>query len=211
MAGNTDNNRKGEGMPLSHFTEQQFLAAVGNAAKGAAALIIAIGVVWAALWWALKPRIDDYFDSRLAEFRTEMSSLSTQLTRIENALPDPRPFIEFKSGGHLPQTRNFKPGETVTFLYQLRRNRSCPSEVQANFWSYDLNSIASEYTYRFSAIQATPSLDFGLFSVRVRIPGDMKPGDYSYAPIIIPDADACPSDTPVQVPPSEFFTVEAER
>lgn len=192
-----------------HFTEDQFWKAMGSAAKGAAALIAAIGVVWAALWWALQPRIDEYFDAKLSEFRAELTQMSMQLTRIENALPAPRPFIQFRSGGHLPNNRTFKPGDTVTFLYSLRRNKSCPVTVVAQFWSYEKNALASELTYSFSATRFPSSLEYGLQSLRVQLPEDMEEGAYSYAPIFSPSTEACPGERDVQVPPSEFFLIAA--
>lgn len=190
-----------------HFSEDQFWRALGGAAKGAAALIAAVGVVWAALWWALQPRIDEYFDSRLTEFRTEISALSTQLTRIENSLPGPRPFVEFQSGGRVALGYDYAPGESLVFLYHMRRNKNCPTTVRAQFWSADGNTLAQEYTYDFSTSQPSPSLDFTLQGSRVRLPDALEPGHYSYVPVYIPDSRMCPGENPVQAPPSDFFKV----
>lgn len=194
--------------PGPHFTEDQFWRALGGAARAAAVLIAAMGVVWGALWYAFQPRIDSYFDRKLDEFRVEIGQITNQLTRIENALPGPRPFIEFATGGRIPYG-DYASGSNVTFLYYLRRNRGCPTVIRAQFWSYETNSLAGEYTYDFSAIQATPSLEFGLFSARVRLPEGMAPGAYAYAPLMIPDTDVCPGELPLQAPPSDFFYVSS--
>lgn len=192
------------------ISDDQLWKAIGSAAKGAAALIIATGILWGAIWWALQPRIDEYFDNKLDQLRTEFGTVSLQLTRIENALPAPRKFLEFTSGGRLPVNRVYEAGGAVSFLYQLRRNKSCSTTVRAQFWSYKQNGIATEYTYEASASQAPTTLDFNLFSVRVRLPENMSDGHYSYVPVLVPDPRACPTEEVVQVPPSDFFEVKNE-
>ena len=188
-------------------SDAQLWKAIGAATKGAAALVIATGILWGAIWWAIQPRIDTYFDGKIDELRTEFSGFAIQLSRIENALPAPRRFVEFASGGRLPDERLYEAGSTAVFLYQLRRNKSCPTTVRAQFWSYEQNSIASEYSYDTAANQAPTTVSFNLFSVRVRLPEGMEEGHYSYVPVLIPDSRSCPSEEPVQVPPSDFFTV----
>ena len=192
------------------ISDDQLWKAIGSAAKGAAALIIATGVLWGAIWWALQPRIDQYFDDKLAELRVEFGSMTMQLTRIENALPAPRGFVEFSGGGKIVGNMVYQPGEVVTFLYQLRRNKSCSTTVRAQFWSAKSNGVVNEYTYDTSAIQAPTSLSYTLFSVRIRLPSDMVDGHYSYTPILLPDTRSCPTEDIIHVPPSDFFTVEAE-
>ena len=192
------------------ISDDQLWKAIGSAAKGAAALIIATGVLWGAIWWALQPRIDQYFDDKLAEIRVEFGSMTMQLTRIENALPAPRGFVEFSGGGQIPDNVVYRPGEVVTFLYQLRRNKSCATTVRAQFWSAASNALVNEYTYEASANQAPTSLSYTLFSVRIRLPSDMVDGHYSYTPILLPDTRSCPTEDIIHVPPSDFFTVKAE-
>lgn len=191
------------------LTEEQVWKGVGSAAKGAAALVAAIGVVWAALWWALQPRVDEYFDTKLAQFRLELVDISTKLTRIEQALPSPKPFVEFV-GNATHEQGVYHAGETIELLYLLRRNLACPTTVNAQFWSYESNTVASELSYQFQATQAATSIDFGLFAVRIRVPEGMKPGVYSYAPLLIPSTEACPLQSTIQVPPSLPFIVEAK-
>ena len=189
------------------ISDDQLWNAIGSAAKGAAALVIATGVLWGAIWWALQPRIDQYFDDKVSQLRTEFGTVSIQLTRIENSLPAPRKFIEFSSGGRLPQGKVYQAGDTAVFLYQLRRNKTCPTSVRAQFWGYEKNGVASEYTYEAAASQAPTTLDFNLFSVRVRLPNDMGDGFYSYIPVLVPDARNCPAEEVVQAPPSDFFLI----
>jgi len=174
------------------ISDDQLWKAIGSAAKGAAALIIATGVLWGAIWWALQPRIDQYFDDKLAELRVEFGSMTMQLTRIENALPAPRGFVEFSGGGKIVDNVVYQPGEVVTFLYA------------------NSNGVVNEYTYDTSASQAPTSFSYTLFSVRIRLPSDMVDGHYSYTPILLPDTRSCPTEDIIHVPPSDFFTVEAE-
>ena len=189
------------------ISDESIWKAFITASKGAAALIVATGVLWGAIWWALQPRIDQYFSDKLNELRAEFLDVSAQLNRIENALPAPRGFVEFEGGGKLPSAATYNAGEAVVFLYQVRRNRSCSTAVLAQFWSYEKNGIVSEYSYPFTAVQAPITKTSALFSVRVKLPANMSEGNYSYAPILTPDPLRCPSSEIVQVPPSDFFKV----
>lgn len=196
-------------MNAPEFNASQFWSVVASTARNVAAVIIAFGVIWGASWYALQPRIDAYFEEKLSAFRTELEAITTRLTQIQSSLPDPKPFVEIKGGGHLAHHEPVQPGGFLSILYLVRRNSDCPTTVLVQFWSQQANSIASEFNYEVPAQQAAPSFGFQLFPIRVRIPDNIRPGYYSYVPLLIPDRTICPGERSLQVEPSDFFEVKA--
>ena len=96
-------------------------------------------------------------------------------------------------------------GGLVPITFSLRRNQTCATVIEVQFWSRQLGRIDTSLTYRLPATQAKVTSGFIDFPVDVRLPDDMMPGWYSYHPIILP---AC--GDPIIAPFSEFFEVVAE-
>lgn len=190
------------------FDATQFWGIIAATARNVAAVLLAFGVIWAGMWtYIIQPQVDHYFEAKLGILREELVEITSRLEAIQKSLPAPRAFVEVSGTGHFNNTRSYKAGETVTFLYLLRRNNDCPTTVRVQFWSERVNAIASELSYEVPDQQPSPSFGFQLFSVRVRLPDGMSQGVYAYAPILYPDLTYCPGERPVVVEPSDFFEV----
>jgi len=191
-----------------HFDAHQFWSVVGSTMRNVAAVLIAFGVLWAGLWtYVIRPQADIYFEAKLSDLKTGMTTINKRLDQIQAALPDPRPFVEIRGAGKIAGTEEVQAGSYMTVLYLVRRNSDCPTTIQVQFWSASANGVASEYSYTTPAQQATPSFGFQLASVRVRIPNDITSGWYSYVPTMVPDRTYCPGEINVAVEPSDFFRV----
>lgn len=190
------------------FDQQQFWAVVAAAARNIAGVLAAFGIIWFGLWtYVIQPQADQYIERKLSGLRDNLSTITTQLTDIKDAMPRQRSIIEVKGGGRLPDAGPHAPGDILPVLYLLRRNDACATEVRVQFWEARANAIATEYSYTVPAQQASPSFGFRLFSVRVRLPRPMRGGIYSYVPILSPDRSECPGQPDIQLEPSDFFEV----
>lgn len=181
--------------------------AVAKILRNAAALLVALGVLGGFLWWAFEPRVRDWLDARDAPTRVKLATIEASLSRIESRMNGIRPadFIEFIGIGHVLDTGPFTPGGTVRVAYQLRRTRGCQTTVEVRFVAAATGVIDSAVSYSIEATRAPITEEFTGFAVNVRLPRDMRPGRYAYAPLLVP-LD-CPDQQPVVVPMSEFFAV----
>lgn len=196
------------GQPPHSFDATQFWGIIGATARNVAAVLLAFGVIWAGMWtYIIQPQVDRYFEGKIGGLRVELGAIVVQLEAIKGALPAPRPFLEIAGTGHFVEGRKYRPGDAVTFVYLTRRNNDCPTTVKVQFWSNEANAIDNELSYTIDAVQTSPSFSFQPFSLRVRLPANMPPGFYSYAPILVPDRNICPAERALAVEPTDFFEV----
>lgn len=198
-------------MDSPDFNTSQLWSIVGSTVRNVSAVIIGMGIIWGASWYALQPRIDDYFesffDAKFTEISTELRAITLQLQSIRDIMPDFKRFLDMRGSPQLVAQHSYRPGSTLTLLYLVRTNLDCPAIVRAQFFAADINAVATEYSYDVPAQVPARSFDYQLFVARVHLPETMQPGFYSYAPIVLPDRVACPAERNIQVAPSPFFEV----
>lgn len=170
------------------------------------AFLTAIGVCAAAGWWALEPRVMASLNSIL-DSRDE-AVVEAMIAEINARWPIEQPvLIEFGGTGAQLVPGEIKSGGVVEFLFFLRRNDDCRTDILVQFWSYESKRIEPRYSYTIPTQQAPASFDMIEFLIEVQIPDSMPPGVYSYMPIILPDQTECPQFDRLHVPPSPFFEV----
>jgi hypothetical protein len=167
----------------------------------------AIGIIAAVLWYAVEPRIDDWMEDRDRPLLDRLTAIEASLANIQSQITGKKiSVIEFTGGGMVPKPGPFKPGQTVAITYLLRRNLPCATRVQARFLEGATGQIDTSLTYEFTATRAPVSREYSLFTVRLRLPDNIRPGKWSYAPLLEPKD--CQGIDNVQPPISEFFQVE---
>jgi len=192
---------------VPEINSQQFASALGAAAKNVSAFIIALGIIWGATWYAVQPRIDAYFDDKLAAVTKQLAEVSETLRTLETRLPKRKPFIEVKDGIGIINPGPFTAGRSIGFLYKVRRSLPCTTTMKVQFFSATRNGIAGELTYLIPAHEIASSFGFSLQPMYVRLPADMPAGRYSFVPDLIPDNAECPTQSKYSVAPSPFFEV----
>lgn len=111
--------------------------------------------------------------------------------------------VEFEGHAQIIGKKVVKPGDTVTFLYFLRRNASCATQVERKFFDVDRGITVTTATVM--ANQAPVTDEFLLFRVDVKIPNTLPDGRYSYSPTLNPLE--CGVYDRMTVVPSEIFEV----
>lgn len=159
---------------------------------------------------ALKPMQADLSQIQQAGLANSatLRDLGATVSKINVKLSAPPPLLEFNGGQpvRLNPGRVLYPGDTVSFLYSLRRRVSCETDVYVQFYSEERGRVASEYSFLVSSVKAPVTSAFIAFPADVRLPLNIEPGRYSYMPLMIPRG--CDEyGTEIAVPPSPVFEV----
>ena len=112
--------------------------------------------------------------------------------------------VEFEGKPQLVNGPIYRPGETIRLLYFLRRNATCITDVEINFYDVDRN-VFINFGVR-EAVRAPVTRKYIPFPVDVVIPQNIRPGRYVYAPDITPID--CGVYGTMSVIPSQIFTIE---
>lgn len=199
---------------MNEITPQDFGWGLGRFLVEVGKILAALSIAGGALWFAFQPRVEGWLEewldqqdaARNTAVFSRFESLDAQLDVIIRAIGSTRAaFIEFRGTGVVQNEGPISPGDIVTIHFQLRRNVPCPTSVEVRFFSADLNAIDSSLTYIIPATRAPVTSDFMSFTVRLRLPADMPPGRYAYAPVLVPEG--CNNYGPETPPMSEFFNV----
>ena len=180
-------------------------AAAVHLLKITAGAIAATIVVGTAIIWVLQPRAIDFLESREKPVLDAVNDIKRDIGDLkETVISLNKPVIEFQGGGIVGHTGPFMAGGRVPITFSLRRNQTCATVIEVQFWSRRLGRIDTSLTYRLPSTQAKVTAGFIDFPVDVSLPDDMRPGWYSYHPIIVPNCGE-----PFPAPFSEFFEVVA--
>lgn len=150
-------------------------------------------------------------DERMSAVRTEIDETEQVLTKIRQHLeflPQPQ-VVEFDGRGSVDTSITYEAGGVVPVTYQLRRTSTCNTIVVVRFYNHDLSRVDTSLTRRLPATQAAITQRDQLFTVDVALPEHMRPGVYSYVPIVTPDYSdpTCLGYEDVVPPQSDRFTV----
>lgn len=177
--------------------------------RSIAAAVVALGILWGGTWFAFQPRVDGYFEAKLEPMTREVERLSAQLETLNRLMgQETTPFIEFFGNGKLIEEGPFVPGQRVGVLYMVRRNQPCASTVRVEFFSEQERGVVSQYSHEIQGVNAPVTTRPIQFPIYIDLPRNLRPGRYSYTPMMIPDREECPRASIVPVPPSDFFEVE---
>ena len=164
--------------------------------KNIASVISSTAIVGAALWWIFSPRIDPILNlpDQVTDLKTEITDI--QLSLKEKTTPQ---FIKFLGNALVVDRKK----NTVTFLYLLKREVSCNTDVHIRFYN-----VGNNRYYKFNVIPSTKApvtSEYYPFSLDIKIPESLPPGRYSYHPRLIPQE--CGVYKEVIPPLSETFIV----
>ena len=175
--------------------------------KNMASTIASISILLGALTYIGKPHLEIWMDEREQATLYEIQEIRDDQREIKNLLKgiQPEDLIEFKGIGYLLEDKVYEPGDVVKVMYNLRRNYACKTTIQVRFLEKYTGQYDSSLTYNIPSTVASITEDFIIFIVTVRLPEEMKGGEYSYAPLIQPDCSK--SSRPFTPPISEFFEV----
>ena len=137
----------------------------------------------------------------LAQQQEDLAALSIEVSR--RLKPE---IVEFEGKAQIVSGGNVLPGETITFLYFLRRNATCETKVLTRF--YDVDRGINIVTGTTIASQAPVTQSFIPFRVDIKIP-ILPSGRYIYNPTINP-VD-CGVYKEMAVIPSEIFEVRSRE
>lgn len=138
----------------------------------------------------------------------EWAAVPARIALLEasvDALSNGRPKVITFEGGGIVAFPTVRRGSSIAVTYILRRSIDCQTVINVRFWDHQVNTIEGSGSYQIPAVRAPVSPDLSPFTVRVRIPADLPPGRYSYAPEIVP-VD-CGVYGPIVAPMSQAFDV----
>lgn len=193
--------------------------------KSAASVITATAVIGGFLYVVAGPfvvaKADDYIAAKTQgqfdAMNARIEGLNSRFDQVLEAVRDveagmnslPREeYIDAKGGGVVVDPfRVYRPGETVQITYTLRRTLPCATIVQVRFLRD--GAIDTSLSYERPSTRVAIGLEHQPFTVSVTLPEDMPPGNYAYAPLLIPDRTECPREPLVVFPTSGYFRVGA--
>lgn len=132
--------------------------------------------VSAVFWWFVEPRI-----TPLLALPQEVAKMQDKLDKL--ALEE-RAIVDFVGSG-VVRDSTVKRGGQISVTYVLRRNVACNTDVLVRFFSIYDNTYTVNRE-RVPAVRAPVSRDYGIFTVKVRVPATLHPGLYVYHPELIP-------------------------
>lgn len=141
-----------------------------------------VSIFFAIVWTFTKPYLIPFLQlpTQVGHLQSDVAQLRT---KISDSI-DPRLLDFLGHGIVVGNNRSFKPGESFTVAYLLRRNASCEADIRVTFINLDTGTPISNSPFR--AIKAPVTDDYFFFKVPIRIPPEMEEGNYVYKPIIVP-------------------------
>lgn len=114
------------------------------------------------------------------------------LTMLAPYLPI-SPHVEFR-GQPLAEPAGVRAGGTVTAIYEVRRNRSCPpgQALRETRWfraNHDGLIADPDHVDTTHLVQAPETNEFQLFRITLAVPDDLAPGEWIYWPLLSCGAD----------------------
>lgn len=177
---------------MNEVTAQQVGMGLFNLLKSAVAMFTALGAFCAALWWAMEPRVEEWLEARIE------GALATH-----NA---PSNFLLVESPGLVLGKGPFEPGGVVPVMFLVQRLQGCATDVEVRFIRSATGNVDSSLTYLIPATRAPITQNAQPFVVSVRLPDNMPPGEWIYAPFLTPSLVECPGASSVSAI-SEVFHV----
>lgn len=142
---------------------------------------------------------------RISEQLEEFSSDIEEFKMKLNAeLPD---VIRFNSALGFLSSNEVYQGDSVLFTFLMSRVISCDSKIVVRFYNPSIRSIMHSYSYTIDTQKAQVSDEFRPFTISIRIPDDLPPGDYHYNPLI--RHIDCAGYVSEQTALSQLFTVKS--
>jgi len=170
------------------------LAAVGRDVLTISATVSLLGTL---VWFAAAPHLMPWLliPEQLAAFEDKL-----------NGLARPR-LVEFQGTALLVDKGPFKPGDDVRFVYNLRRNADCTTDIQVSWYSVRTGVRITTAVVR--AVQAPVTTDFAPFILTRKIPENLPDGLWVYYPLVVP-VD-CGVYRPYNGNMSEVFEIKREE
>lgn len=189
---------------MNDISPQDFSSALRGWLVNTASLIGSISALVGISWVLFGGFVDDYLSGREKLIIERLDVIEKSISAVKASIGGAA-YIEFNGRGNIPIKQDYQPGQSVTIMYNLRRNLPCRTTVQVRFMNGRTMQVDSSLTYEIPATQARVLPDFSNFPVQVRLPGDIPPGEWAYAPLLLPED--CNNQRPIEPPVSDFFTV----
>ena len=181
------------------MTKENTLKAVGEVAKSITHIWTVLIIISTIVFFLFKPYITPYVD--LPE---DIKQLKVAVTALTVAQSNSKPQVVSFTGTPQLVDANTKYviGDNVQFMYFLRRNVSCDTELRVFFYNVATGTLHSGPT--LLATKASITTDFIPFKVNVTVP-PLPTGRYSYIPTLVPLN--CGVYEAIKAPPSQIFEV----
>jgi len=135
----------------------------------------------------------------------QIKTIREDVTNLTVAFNSSRPEVLSIIGTGIASQTAVRQGDSIIFVYSLRRNISCDTQIDIQFWDHNKNLIASDHSYTRATNKAPVTPKHIHYAVHVKIPENLPPGVYSYAPVIKPQD--CGVYSEQTLPLSEKFRV----
>lgn len=135
----------------------------------------------------------------------DVGKMHDQIARIQISVNDgiePK-LLNVDGPAQIVGPRKVKAGGEIVFLYFLRRNASCDSNITLEFYNVDTGLTISSGIIR--STKAPVTKQFLHFKVPVKVPDALKPGNYTYSPKVTPVE--CGIYGEISIAPSQIFEV----
>ena len=175
--------------------------------------ITSLAILAGALWFLARPYMVPFLEDNaqqreaIASNTEAVNDLSKALTALVLTLSedDSSKFIVFGNPViELDEKEFYTPGNTIRVGYSVRRKVSCETTV-VNRW-LEVNSGQYYYGVPFQSVKAPVTHEFIFFPISITVP-ELPPGDYVYAPVLIPQ-DCGEFDQTVQPPWTPVFHIK---
>lgn len=171
--------------------------------KTLAALCTAVATssafIGALIWYLAAPTLKPYLTAI-----AQIPEIKQRLDELELRVPLP-PVLIFGQTAYIANPE-IRAGDPLSIQYQLQRTESCTSTVIVRYYSYTLGGFDPRFTQPPRPTTRAPVTAVARpFKIVLTTPADMPPGDWAYAPEIIPGHDCSRSE--VIYPPYADFTV----